>query len=269
MAGYRQRWMDRPTGRNRSGAALVLLAVGVLLAGCASEPDTPPTEASEAPAAETGEASETEQAPETTEAPEAEDATTEPPQPEADQEAPAVVERTGDGLGLSREEIVGVLTRYDLAADAFEPQDAGDREVVAASFPATMSRQVLWVGIFGDARAPHTVRLDYFPERAQGGEGQAVGDAIDRLLVALFPDWPDATRWPEVAGNRAWQETAKIMEDAEGAPPRAPVVEGQQDGVWLAALGVPPQVISYVVTMRDVCRPSQADGFYQGYPTCR
>jgi len=262
MAGWHRRSTHRVAGRVRWSAGCRLLAAGVLLAGCASEPKAPPEE----PAAAT------EQAPESAGAPGAEDApeTTPAPDTEAGEAGPVAAERTGDGLGLHREEIVGVLTRYDLAADAFEALDLENgREVLAASYPASVQRQVLWIGIFGEPADPHTVRIDFFPERAQGTETQAAGDAIARLMMALFPDWSDAARWPEVAGNRAWQETAKAMQDEADAPARAPVIEGQRDGAWLASLGVPPRVISYVITTRDACRPSQGEGFYQGYPACR
>jgi hypothetical protein len=175
----------------------------------------------------------------------------------------------GNGLGLSQERIVALLTERDLAPDAFSAQSLDDgREVLAASFPATAMRQVLWIGIFGGAAEPHTVRLDYFPGNARPEEAAAVDQALDRLLAGLFPAWEDASEWPEVAGARAWEESRRLL-SGEAAPQQVPVLQTEQGEVWLEALGVPPDILSYVITTNAECRPSQVDGFYQGYRTCR
>lgn len=187
---------------------------------------------------------------------------------------PAVTARpdqTGDGLGLSENELLAVFANGQLDPEAFENVDLGDgRRVTAASFPASTQRQVLWVAMFGGDE-PHTVRVDYFPGNAQGGEGETVGEALSGLMSALFPDWSEAGTWPERAGARAWQETVKAAEEGPGpgGGARVPILESERDGVWLGALGVPPNVVSYVFTTSEACRPSVAStSFYQGYVGC-
>ena len=183
--------------------------------------------------------------------------------------APAVAAVTGEGLGLSREEIVAVLAQNGLPAEGFGTQALPDgRQVFTTSFPDTANRQVLWVAIFGDAQAPHTIRLDYFPANALPEEAQTVGRAMDGLVTALFPDWPEASQWPEVVGARAWEETRRHAGDDPGTQ-QSPILETRQNGVWLEALGVPLQIASYVITTNEACRPSQADGYFEGYPGCQ
>lgn len=230
------------------------LALG-LLAGCAGGPSP------DAAAEETGETGA-----ETSDLRTSEDGGEEDGAPDA-----TARRAMGAGVGVSRARIVEAFAAEDLSADAFSPITAGNgREVVAASFPPTASRQVMWVGIFGDADAPYTVHIDYFPNRAQGGEAVALGAAVSRLLRTLFPDWPQAPDWPELAGQRAWQETAKLAQDAEeGTPTRIPVLEMERDGVWLEALGVGPRMVSYVITDREACRPSRIDDYFEGYASCR
>lgn len=236
------------------------LAGPLLLAACASdEPptlDTTPEPVAEAPSATPDAA---------------------PPDDVPSAEAPAAAapaataERTGDGLGLSEDELIAVFADGELDPAAFENVDLGDgRRVTAASFPPSTERQVLWVAMFG-GEEPHTVRVDYFPVNAQGGEGEKVGDALSGLMNALFPDWPEAGAWPERAGARAWQETVKAAEEGPGPEggARVPILESERDGVWLGALGVPPNVVSYVFTTSQACRPSVASAsFYQGYVGC-
>lgn len=83
------------------------------------------------------------------------------------------------------------------------------------------------------------------------------------------PDWPEAAAWPEQAGGRAWQEAAAVAETNPDSR-QVPIFEGQREAVWLGALGVPPQVVSYVFTTHQVCRPSVAAAdFYEGYSGCR
>jgi hypothetical protein len=215
--------------------AIPLALAAFLLASCASDPAPGEAEIAAAPVA-----------------------------PSAPAPAPA-----GNGLGLSQERIVALLTERDLAANAFSTQNLEDgREVLAASFPETAMRQVLWIGIFGGVSEPHTVRLDYFPGNAQPEEAAAVAQALDRLLVGLFPAWEDAPEWPEVAGARAWEESRRVM-SGEATPQQVPVLQTEQGDVWLEALGVPPDILSYVITTNVACRPSQTDGFYQGYRSCR
>lgn len=175
-----------------------------------------------------------------------------------------------NGLGVTREQIIAAFSDSGLDPNAFEAQSLEDgRQVTTASYPATAQRQVLWVAIFGPAEAPHTVRVDYLPANARGGESETVERALDRLMTTLFPDWPDAPAWPEQAGGRAWQEAAAVGETNPGSR-RVPIFEGRREAVWLGALGVPPQVISYVFTTRGVCRPSVAAAdFYEGYSGCR
>lgn len=237
-------------------ALMACVALG-LVAGCAGGPE--PEDGTETAAAEDA-------------APDTQDDRMATSETDGSEDERAAARRAiGAGLGVSRERIVAAFAEQDLSADAFSTMTAGDgREVVAASFPPTASRQVMWVGIFGEAAAPHTVRVDYFPNEARGGEAPAVGAAMDRLLATLFPDWPEAQDWPEVAGQRAWEETAKLAQQAEeGTPTRIPVLQTQRDGVWLEALGASPRVVSYVITDRDVCRPSQTDGYFEGYAACR
>jgi hypothetical protein len=220
--------------------AIPLALAALVLAGCASDPAPGEAEIAAAPA----------------------------PAPAPAAPSPAAAP-TGNGLGLSQERIVALLTERDLVADAFSPQNLDDgREVLTASFPDTTLRQVLWVGIFGGAAEPHTVRLDYFPGNARPEEAAAVAQALDRLMVGLFPDWEDASDWPEVAGARAWEESRRLL-SGEAAVQQVPVLQTEQGDVWLEALGVPPDILSYVITTNLACRPSQTDGFYQGYRTCR
>jgi len=175
-----------------------------------------------------------------------------------------------NGLGVSQAQIIAALGAQGLDPSAFEAQTLKDgRQVMAASYPASTQRQVLWVAIFGPSEAPHTVRVDYFPANAQGGESARVGEAMDGLMTTLFPDWPDAPAWPEQAGGRAWQEAAAVAETNPDSR-QVPIFEGQREAVWLGALGVPPQVVSYVFTTHEVCRPSVAAAdFYEGYSGCR
>lgn len=181
----------------------------------------------------------------------------------------AAAEPTGEGLGLSRDRLVAVLAENGLPAEAFEMQTLPDgREVFATSYPETAARQVLAIAIFGEPAAPHTIRIDYFPTNALPEEAQTAGRALDGLATALFPDWQEASDWPEVAAARAWQET-RNRGLGEGDEQQVPVLETQQNGAWLATLGVPGQIVSYVITTQEACRPSQADGFYEGYPACR
>ena len=221
------------------------VAAALLAAGCASDPEVQQT-------AETGTTAE------------ATDAATTMAQIEAD-----AAEPTGEGLGLSRDGLVAVLAEHGLPADAFEMQTLPDgREVFATSYPETTARQVLAIAIFGEPAAPHTIRIDYFPTNALPEEAQTAGRALDGLASALFPDWQEATDWPEVAAARAWQET-RNRGLGEGDEQQVPVLETQQNGAWLATLGVPGQIVSYVITTQEACRPSQADGFYEGYSACR
>lgn len=219
-------------------ASPLSLTLAVLLAGCAGAPE----EAGPGPAG--------------------------PSESAARDGAATAPERSAGGLGLSQERLIELLSEQDLSAAAFETTTFEDgREVMTASFPANSGRQVLWVAMFGSESAPHTVRLDFYPGNVRAGEPEAVQQALDRLLVALFPDWPEVVGWPEFAGARAWEEAAKL--EGETAGGRVPVLETERDGVWLAALGRPPDVVNYVITTEAACRPSQTSGFYQGYADCR
>lgn len=246
-----------PAVFSRPGACALTLTL--LLAGCAGGPEeqasAPTAQATPSEAAPAVEAAPDDGAPAAEAAP--------------DDGAPSSAAAPAEGLGLTRERLIEVLAEQDLDAAAFEPTTFEDgREVVTASFPGGSQRQVLWIAMFGGESDPHTVRLDYYPNNARGGESETVQEALDRLLVALFPNWADAPQWPEFAGARAWQETAKIMQD-ETAERRIPVLETERDGVWLAALGVPPDVVNYVVTTNPACRPSRGSDFYKGYAACR
>jgi hypothetical protein len=211
------------------------LAAALLLAGCAETTQTTPTADPAAPGA-----------------------------------GPTAAADPANGLGVSQAQIIAAFGAEGLDPAAFEAQTLQDgRQVMAASYPASVERQVLWVAIFGPSAAPHTVRVDYFPVNAQGGEPEVVGQAMDGLMTTLFPDWPEAAAWPEQAGARAWQEAAAVAEGDPGSR-QVPILEGQRDAVWLGALGVPPQIVSYVFTTREVCRPSVAAAdFYKGYTGCR
>jgi len=237
-----------------------LAAVALLLGGCAGSPEPAATDTSDAAAA--GEATTAVDDSAATAA-ESEGAGT----PDAAGEGPAA---SANGLGLSEAQIIGVLAEGDLSADAFSAQTLDDgRRVLTASFPETSQRQVLWIAILGEPAAPHTVRADFYPNNAEPEEVEAVGLALDRLLMSLFPDWPEVVDWPEVAGRRAWEETIRRNEGEEGAPREVPVLETVRDGIALEALGVPPQIVSYVFTTNETCRPSKTEGFYQGYAACR
>jgi hypothetical protein len=183
---------------------------------------------------------------------------------------PAGTPGVANGLGVSQAQIIAALGERGLDPNAFEAQTLRDgRQVMAASYPASTQRQVLWVAIFGPSETPHTVRVDYFPANARGGEAEVVDQALDELMTTLFPDWPDAPAWPEQAGGRAWQEAAAVAETNPDSR-QVPIFEGQREAVWLGALGVPPQVVSYVFTTHQVCRPSVAAAdFYEGYSGCR
>jgi hypothetical protein len=175
---------------------------------------------------------------------------------------------TGEGLPLSRQEIVATFADHGLPAGAFEELSLDDgREVFVASFPESASRQALWVGIFGDAEVPHTVRMDVFPRQTTPEEALTIADTVDDLVATMFPGWPEGSKWPAAAGIQAWEETAKLR-GREGGSRQIPV-ETERNGVWLGALGVPHQVLSYVFTVRQACRPSEASsGFYEGYVGC-
>jgi hypothetical protein len=200
------------------------------------------------------------------------------PEPEAMAEAPPraappVTAETGDGLGLSQAELLQVFAANGLDPKAFEMQALGDgREVLTASYPPTTERQVLFVALFGGEQAPHTVRMDYFPLNARGDEGPRVGQTLDGLMQALFPDWAEGRAWPETAGQKAWQETMQVAEAArEGAAEslQVPIFETDHEGVSLSALSIPPAVVSYVVTTKDSCRPANPEARYNaGYVGC-
>jgi hypothetical protein len=181
-------------------------------------------------------------------------------------EAPA----TGEALPLSRQEILAAFAANGLPAEAFEDLVLEDgREVFAASFTRTAGRQALWVGVFGSGAAPHTVRMDLFPIDTGPEEALAIAGAMDGLLSTMFPDWQDAADWPEVAGARAWDQAEELRAKEAGGQ-RIPILETKRNDVWLGALGVPPDVLSYVFTVREACRPSEASsGFYEGYVGCR
>jgi hypothetical protein len=208
---------------------LAVVTTGLLVAGCAGEAPEPPAVA----------------------APSAEGAA------------------TGEALPLSRQEIVAGFAEHGLRADAFEEISLEDgREVLAASFPESASRQALWVGIFGSAEAPHTVRMDVFPIETTPEEALAIADTVDDLVATMFPNWPEGAEWPATAGARAWEEVEKVRAQ-EGGSRQIPI-ETEREGIWLGALGVPHQVLSYVFTARQACRPSEASSsFYEGYVGCR
>jgi hypothetical protein len=208
---------------------LAVLTMGLLAAGCASDAPEPPAVA-----------------------------------------GPAEGAATGATLPVSRQEIVAGFAEHGLPAEAFEEISLEDgREVLAASFPPTASRQALWVGIFGSAEAPHTVRMDLFPADTTPEEAVAIADTVDDLVATMFPNWSEGAEWPAIAGARAWQEAEKVRAQ-EGGARQIPIFETERNGIWLGALGVPPQVLSYVFTARQACRPSEASsGFYEGYVGCR
>jgi len=230
------------------------LATLLWLAGCASDDPPAVAEATPEPAAEAA------------------------PGPAAPAPAPtastmAQAERDGEGLGLSQAELVQVFAANGLDPDAFEMQDLGEgRRVLTASYPATTERQVLFVALFGEASDPHTIRVDYFPMNAREEEAPRVGATLDSLMLALFPDWGDAGQWPEVAGQRAWQETTRMAEEAreQGAESvQVPIIETDREGVSLSAVSLPPSVLSYVLTTRESCRPANpASRYSAGFVGC-
>ncbi len=76
------------------------------------------------------------------------------------------------------------------------------------------------------------------------------------LFRRLYPDWPDAAKWPTVSLLEAWQNVTKRA----SADPADQIIRKEINGITNATFGIPPDIVVYTVTTRDQCVPNAARG---------
>ncbi len=95
----------------------------------------------------------------------------------------------------------------------------------------------------------------YFPVvRANPEDGKRIGAMLSALFKAIYPNWPDAEKWPQASLATTWN-ASPLMHKPIPADPNDLIDKKTIDGITSATVGVPPDLVVYSVTTRAQCIP--------------
>lgn len=174
-----------------------------------------------------------------------------------------------DWLPLTRSQIVN-LTVGSANTEAMkielvdEQTKAGKTRFVAADesvWVATNSALAMGILMAGRDENIHTIRIPVFTLGMSAHQEKA--DRVFRLLSdlvsAIFPDWPEARNWPMGSMKEAWNANPLAIKKTP-ADPNDQIIKKTFGGITGATFGVPPDIVVYTVTARDICIPDIKQG---------
>ena len=76
------------------------------------------------------------------------------------------------------------------------------------------------------------------------------------LFKRLYPDWPDAAKWPTDSLLKAWHNVT----ERASADPDDQIIRKEVNGITNATFGIPPDLVVYAITIREQCVPNATRG---------
>jgi hypothetical protein len=98
-----------------------------------------------------------------------------------------------------------------------------------------------------------TVPMSWMAEKDQ----KQILDALSALYARMFPAWPEAAEWPIKSAKETWERHVRFNSPDKGdlKGPDDIIVRKQVENITTATFGVPPDVLVFVVSVRDKCLP--------------
>jgi hypothetical protein len=161
-------------------------------------------------------------------------------------------------LALSRAQIMRLFE----VADAKEVHDSksAPRDVLLLH----ANGDTVWVGInqsakfrlamAGRGEQVHSIRVFVPVVNLSKKQGYETVKMLTGFFEAALPEWREARKWPEQSMSLSWSAAANAMERKPFDPENI-IAKKTIAGVTVSTFGVPPDIILYAATTRQVCIP--------------
>ncbi|WP_193371075.1 hypothetical protein [Pelagibius marinus] len=186
-------------------------------------------------------------------------------------------------LFLKRSELVHILSQGSESTpptvrtlkellDSHRPADTPAAERAESKALAEMERMApdsiwvmhgselpFWVTMAGDDERIHSLRILMPVVKHSEEESRRAFETLSALFAALHPGSPDAANWPEESFRTAWENYPLWYKNLLPDPDDV-FVRLTTDGVTSSTFGVPPNIVVYDITVREICIPMTASG---------
>jgi hypothetical protein len=122
-----------------------------------------------------------------------------------------------------------------------------------------MTNRTLGIAMAGKGDGIRALRVTVPVVNYSMAQGERVFAFLSALLEAVYPNWSDAGKWPQVSMKEAW-EKSPLVTGSMPANANDLLVQRSFDGIVSATFGVPPDIVVYAITTRAQCVPDLARG---------
>ncbi len=159
--------------------------------------------------------------------------------------------RTTD-LGLTRAEVAAEAVRHGILAES----DFVELTIDGHSYFGARTTVIAIALMEGEAKV-HTIAITVAPVNANDQENQ---QALATMTGLANMVWSNAQSWTVDSSMRAWDRQAENMRTRTE---RWAIEETQENNAWFSLFGMPPDLMTLIITARAECRPSATVRRYQ------